>query len=70
MPKVSIPLLGLDVQYQNWRLSIEGVLMTKGLLKYVTEALPELTPDAEKEKRTKAFGVILSFLSFSERLAI
>ena len=66
-----IPQLDLGVQYQNWRLSIEGALMTKGLIKYIREAPPrQLGAVAEVNKRTQAFGVILSFLSFSERLAM
>ena len=68
--KVSIPALGLDVQYQNWRISIEGALMTKGLFKYIQAALPANAPSTDVDKRTQAFGIIVTYLSFSERLAI
>ena len=68
--KVTIPALSLDVPYQNWRLSIESALMTKGLIKYIQTALPPNAPTADLDKRTQAFGIILAHLSFSERLAI
>jgi transposase InsO family protein len=68
--KVFIPQLGHNVQYQNWRLSIEGALMTKGLIRYIRTALAGDAPVTDVDKRTQAFGIILSFLSFSERLAI
>src|SRR3981189_1073858 len=68
--KVTIPALSLDVPYQNWRLSIESALMTKGLIKYIQTALPPDAPTADFDKRTQAFGIILAHLSFSERLAI
>ena len=70
MLKVFIPLLGIEVQYQNWSLSFEGVLMTKRLIKYIRTPLPADAPVTDVDKRTQAFGIILSFLSFSERLAI
>jgi transposase InsO family protein len=68
--KVTIPALSLDVSYQNWRLSIESALMTKGLIKYIQTALPPDAPTADFDKRTQAFGIILAHLSFSERLTI
>ena len=68
--KVHIPPLDLDVPYQNWRLSVEGTLMTKGLIDYIRVPLAGDATQAEKDKRTRAFGIILSLLSFSERLAI
>lgn len=71
--KVSIRLLGLDVQHQNWRFSIEGVLMRKGLIRYIRDPpLPDIAVTADVDKRTQAFGFILRFLaylSFSERQA-
>jgi transposase InsO family protein len=69
MTKVYIPQLDIGVQYQNWRLSIEGALMTKGLIKYIREAIPNNSDPPELTKRTQAFGIILSFISFSERMA-
>ena len=68
--KVTIPALSLDVPYQNWRLSIESALMTKGLIKYIQAPLAAGSPQADLDKRTQAFGIILAHLSFSERLAI
>lgn len=68
--KVFIPQLGHNVLYQNWRLSIEGGLMTKGLIRYIRTALAADASATDADKRTHAFGIILSFLSFSERLAI
>ena len=44
--------------------------MTKGLIKYIRAPLLAGAPDTDVDKRTQAFGIILSFLSFSERLAI
>ena len=44
--------------------------MTKGLIKYIRAPLPAGAPDTDVDKRTQVFGIILSFLSFSERLAI
>ena len=68
--KVTIPLLGLDVPYEHWRTSIEGVLMTKGLHKYIKQPLAADATDAEKDKRTQAFGFILCYLSPGEKQPI
>ena len=68
--KVSIPQLGIDIEYQNWRLSIEGALMMRGLITYIQTALPADAPVTDVNKRTQAFGIILCYLSFSERLAV
>ena len=68
--KVTIPALDLGVDYQNWRLSIEGVLMTKGLIRYIQAPPPLDAPVADIDKRTQAFGIILTYLSLGERLAI
>ena len=68
--KVSIPKLDIDVEYQNWRISIESALMTRGLIRYIQAPLPADASVADVDKRTQAFGIICSYLSFSERLAI
>ena len=68
--KVRIRPLESSVPYKNWRLSVEGVLMTKNLIQFIRTALPAAALAAEKDKRTQAFGIILSFIGESERQAV
>ena len=68
--KVRIRPLESHTPYKNWRLSVEGVLMTKNLIQFIRTALAADATAAEKDKRTQAFGIILSFIGEGERQAV